>query len=294
LTFGFYTVSFSQEKTEKLPSVGDALYDIINTKGVEAALAEYDKLKKKSADKYNFDEWQLNKLGYRLLEEKKFDEAKAVLLKNIEQFPDAPNPYDSYAEACMMSGDKQQAIEYYKKSLEKLKGESIDAETKEWLGNNTQSKLALLDGRATAFSWYPGSWEIRSSSLGKDGVWTENEATSTVTAHADGYLLVGDYSSKYLKGTTLLSYNTKTDKWEMTWFDNAAMTGFEVWEGMCVEGECIFISKPKPLGEKTKINKARWYNIKDGSASWEEAQSFDGGKSWEVKLKMEYKRKTAQ
>jgi tetratricopeptide (TPR) repeat protein len=33
-------------------------------------------------------------------------------------FPDASNTYDSYAEACMVSGDYGKAIEYYNKSLE--------------------------------------------------------------------------------------------------------------------------------------------------------------------------------
>ena len=49
---------------------------------------------------------------------KKIDEAIAVFRLNTEDFPASANTWDSLAEGYMVKGDKQKAIEYYKKSLE--------------------------------------------------------------------------------------------------------------------------------------------------------------------------------
>lgn len=64
------------------------------------------------------DEASINDVGYTLLGEKKHDLAVGVFRFNTERFPDSWNTYDSLAEAYMTKGDKDKAIEYYKKSLE--------------------------------------------------------------------------------------------------------------------------------------------------------------------------------
>jgi len=64
------------------------------------------------------DEASINDMGYSLLGEKKHDQAVGVFRFNVEQFPESWNTYDSLAEAYMTIGEKEKAIEYYKKSLE--------------------------------------------------------------------------------------------------------------------------------------------------------------------------------
>jgi tetratricopeptide (TPR) repeat protein len=86
--------------------------------GIESAVRVYHELKASHPDQYDFSEDQLNNLGYSFLNSGKVREALAVFNLNIEMFPDASNTYDSYAEACMVSGDYGKAIEYYNKSLE--------------------------------------------------------------------------------------------------------------------------------------------------------------------------------
>ncbi len=63
-------------------------------------------------------ESQMNSLGYQLLELKRLKDAVAVFKQNTVDFPGAFNTWDSLAEAYMVSGDKESAIKYYKKSLE--------------------------------------------------------------------------------------------------------------------------------------------------------------------------------
>ncbi|MCB0297585.1 MAG: tetratricopeptide repeat protein, partial [Calditrichaeota bacterium] len=70
------------------------------------------------ADQYDFQESELNTLGYQLLHSGRVTAAIAIFKLNIEMFPEAFNPYDSLGEAYMVAGDKELAIKNYAKSLE--------------------------------------------------------------------------------------------------------------------------------------------------------------------------------
>ena len=67
---------------------------------------------------YNFDEGELNSLGYRLLNAKKFNDAIGILQLNVEVYRQSSNVYDSLGEAYMDDGNKPLAIANYRKSLE--------------------------------------------------------------------------------------------------------------------------------------------------------------------------------
>ncbi len=60
----------------------------------------------------------INRAGYRLLGSERVDEAVAVLALNAEVFPASSNVWDSLAEAHMARGDRDRAIEFYRRSLE--------------------------------------------------------------------------------------------------------------------------------------------------------------------------------
>ena len=69
-------------------------------------------------DAYDFSEPQLNGLAYQLLQMKLVKNAIEIFKLNVEMFPQGFNTYDSLREAYMENGDKQLAIQNYKKSLE--------------------------------------------------------------------------------------------------------------------------------------------------------------------------------
>ena len=60
----------------------------------------------------------INALGYRSLRSKKIKEAIEIFKLNVEAFPKSSNVYDSLGEAYMKNGDKELAIQNYKKSVE--------------------------------------------------------------------------------------------------------------------------------------------------------------------------------
>jgi CubicO group peptidase (beta-lactamase class C family) len=70
------------------------------------------------SQKPRLTEAQMNSLGYQLLGLKRVKDAIEVFKQNTVDFPEAFNTWDSLAEGFMISGDKESAIKYYKKSLE--------------------------------------------------------------------------------------------------------------------------------------------------------------------------------
>ncbi len=97
--------------------VRKTLRQTIDEQGVEAAIARYQELKE-SEPPEAFDEYTLNALGYELLRSDRIDDAIAIFRLNIEEYPDAWNPYDSLGEAYMVAGELELAIEYYERSIE--------------------------------------------------------------------------------------------------------------------------------------------------------------------------------
>ena len=88
-------------------------------KGTEAALNNfYQRIKDgttKGGSRSTKD--SLNTMGYHLLQQKKVDEAIKVFELNVQEYPNASNPYDSLGEAYMTAGKKDLAIKNYEKSL---------------------------------------------------------------------------------------------------------------------------------------------------------------------------------
>ena len=96
----------------------ETLSATIASSGIDAAAQLYHDLKNGAPAKYNFDEDELNTLGYQLLHTGKVTEAIRVFQLNIETYPRSSNAYDSLGEAYMDAGDKALAVANYQKSLQ--------------------------------------------------------------------------------------------------------------------------------------------------------------------------------
>jgi uncharacterized membrane protein len=99
-------------------SIAETLSATIASSGIDAAAKQYHDLKAAEPSTYNFDEGELNSLGYQLIGTKKFKEAISILQLNVEAYPQSSNVYDSLGEAYMDDGVKPLAIANYQKSLE--------------------------------------------------------------------------------------------------------------------------------------------------------------------------------
>ena len=99
-------------------SIAETLSATIASSGIDQAAKQYHELKAAAPATYNFDEDELNALGYQLILAHKVKQAIRIFQLNIEAYPRSGNTYDSLAEAYMDDGNKSQAIANYRKSLQ--------------------------------------------------------------------------------------------------------------------------------------------------------------------------------
>ena len=111
-------ILYDKPITPPRKSGAEALAKTILEKDVATAIKQYRDLKATQPDVYDFDEGQLNALGYRLLRMQRVKDAIEIFKLNVEIHPQASNVYDSLGEAYMVNGDKELAIKNYSKSVE--------------------------------------------------------------------------------------------------------------------------------------------------------------------------------
>jgi len=87
-------------------------------KGADAVLQKYNELKRTGDAKKRPEEFILNMIGYRVfMQAGKTDDAIKLFEKNVREYPESSNVYDSLGEAYAAAGKKELAIENYEKSL---------------------------------------------------------------------------------------------------------------------------------------------------------------------------------
>ena len=102
----------------KMP--GDAITEIFLldlSNGSKAALDHYAEIKRTNIPGEPIDETTLNLVGYMLIADNRLDDAIAVLARNVAEYPQGFNTYDSLGEAYMRNGQKELAIKNYELSL---------------------------------------------------------------------------------------------------------------------------------------------------------------------------------
>lgn len=99
-------------------SIADTLSSTIASRGVDDAVQQYRLLKAAKPVAYNFDEGELNTLGYQLIKKKKFDQAVRMFQLNVDAYPRSSNAYDSLGEAYADDGNNSQAIASYRKAVQ--------------------------------------------------------------------------------------------------------------------------------------------------------------------------------
>lgn len=82
----------------------------------DAAVKAYDQLKAADPTDEMVNEQRLNFLGYELMNGGQLKQAQDIFYVNIQIYPKSANAYDSYAEACLKLGQKEQALLNYRKA----------------------------------------------------------------------------------------------------------------------------------------------------------------------------------
>jgi len=115
---GIRAILYHQEPATPKRQLALVLGPIVVEHGVDAAIAQYRQLKSSNPDAYDFTEGSLTQLGFRLFNADRLADAIAIFKLNAEQFPKSPDVYTSLASAYEKDGQKQLALDNYRKSLE--------------------------------------------------------------------------------------------------------------------------------------------------------------------------------
>ncbi len=113
-----HTLAVNFRAASGAPSTLEGFRRQLNEKGWDHA-AEVLAAMQKQDSKFKPDEGAMNDWGYELMTSDHLQEATTIFKLNVTLYPDSGNVYDSLAEAYMKSGQKDLAVENYKKSLEK-------------------------------------------------------------------------------------------------------------------------------------------------------------------------------
>lgn len=208
----------------------EKLHKEYKSNGASAALSMYEKMPED--DNYQGLQEPLNVLGYRLLNDENDAEAAAMVFKaQIDEHPNEPNPYDSYADALIEQGKDKEAIENLEKSVEMLAG----AEDNDFNNNlilASKSKLAKLKGLNKVFSFMEGNWEVDSYNF-PDGEKTlgYTDDVQFIPSKMNSALVMRiSNEEENWEGTQLIAYDAVKNVYEVARTNNMNLNGFQTAE----------------------------------------------------------------
>jgi DNA-binding beta-propeller fold protein YncE len=111
-------VPLSSVRMIKLASITSTMAAALQSGGILAMIDEYRRFKPDPSTASLYTELEVNGFGYRSLASEQLDAAVAAFKLNAESYPASFNVYDSLAEAYLRQGDRDQATDKSRKSVE--------------------------------------------------------------------------------------------------------------------------------------------------------------------------------
>jgi len=137
------------------------------------------------------------------------------------------------------------------------------------------------------FDFWVGEWEV--SWKGQDG--KETKGTNTIVKILDGKVIQENFQdpSSGFKGTSISVYNPTKKEWHQAWADNQG--GYYDFIGDMGKEGPIFKTKMIQQDDKKIIQRMTFKNISDDSFTWDWEGTSDGGITWKLLWRINYKRK---
>lgn len=118
-------------------SIAQAVAQIADAKGITAGIAGYQEIKATAKDQYDFAEGALIGLSEYYTMRKKNDWVIRLLELNLQEYPQSSWTYSNLASIYATMGAEEQAVKYYKKTLELFPYDSV---AKTYLENYNKKK----------------------------------------------------------------------------------------------------------------------------------------------------------
>jgi Protein of unknown function (DUF1579) len=118
-----------------------------------------------------------------------------------------------------------------------------------------------------------------------------DHGTNTIRRVLDGCVVEENFSAEasgHLRGRSVSLFDPQSGKWKQTWVDNEG--SYLDFTGEWKDGQMI-LSRAATANGKPTLQRMVFKNIAPDEFDWSWESSSDGGKSWQVKWPIRYKRK---
>ena len=290
LFFCLATLGYSQDMNNQ-NSVGDVVYKEYKENGIDKALEKYRELKQNESSKYNFTEWELNRIGYQIMNnDGDLDAAEKVFKLNMEEYPEAANPHDSYADYLIEKGDKEAAKEHLEKAISMA--EKSTREDEKDLLKMSKAKLAKIDNKHKQLDFLVGNWDVKGTSFaeglgggvytGKDEYVQEENENMIIVNHLD--------QSGNIMGKRIMVYDANNDVYDVAYINTNAPMGIHVSTlklNKLSDNKYEFTEQDKDIEGDGKKIKHELLKNQDGSLEWVIMESEPDKEEWKKVYAME-------
>ena len=160
------------------------------------------------------------------------------------------------------------------------------------LGSHFVSAQELPSNVEDYFDFWLGKWEVTwDEGDGKTG-----KGTNYITRILDGKVIQENFEilegqTKGFKGTSLTTYQSRFNQWRQAWADNQG--GYYDFTGKFEGEKRIFQTAVFDTKDGKKFTQRMvFYNITDNALTWDWEFSNDGGETWSLNWRINYKRIT--
>lgn len=140
------------------------------------------------------------------------------------------------------------------------------------------------------FDFWVGKWDL--SWEYRDG--TQGEGTNHMVKTLNDKVIHENFEAtddglyQGFKGTSISVFNPNSKTWHQAWADNQG--GYFNFIGEVGQGKRIFKTNPTVIDGSEIIQRMRFYNIEENSFTWDWERSADGGKTWSLQWRINYRR----
>lgn len=284
---------FSQETTNP-NSVGDIVYEEYRQNGIESAMEKYRDLKANNSDEYEFNEWELNRIGYLVMENDGDMEAAEKIFKlNMEEYPDAANPHDSYADYFIKKGDKEAAREHLEKAVSMA--ENSTREDEKELLKMSKAKLAKIENKHRKLDFLMGEWNVTGTSFAEglgSGVFTGRD--EYVQNEDENMIMINHLNQRgEVMGKRIMVYDAAEDEYDVAYININTPMGIRTSSLKLKELDndtYELIELPNEQDEDDKQMRHELKKNPDGSLNWVIYESEPDKEDWKKMYAMDMSR----
>lgn len=137
-----------------------------------------------------------------------------------------------------------------------------------------------------SFDFWIGDWDL--TWVNAQGI--EMKGTNRIIKILDGKVIQENFTNLQngYKGMSLSVFNPRTKIWHQAWTDSNG--GYFNFSGAHEDGYKTFKTDTQKLGDKKIIKRMQFKNITNNSLMWDWEVSEDGGNSWRLAWRINYKR----